>query len=513
MLPLARHLGREEGGATAAVVGLSLFALVATGGIAFDYARLAGMHTELQGAADQAALAAAGQLDRRAGALTRARSAAATLIANETRLANDGAGRAISVPTILFYTGYSDTTGPFGLTAVDADARYVKVSVGARTAAFALTPVVGALSSGTVGATALAGVGSAICNTPPVMICNPQEPAANTDLNYPFTANAGVGIRLTAGSPDTPGNFGFLETGFGTGANNLAKALGYDATPGSCRASLSITTKPGLNASVMNALNTRFDIFTNGASTCPAGGTCSPSINVRKDLVHRSNQCGTTGNGWQFVPALAYLPTSATVPLATGVTPRVMGHPRDMCHAVSLSGSCAGGRIGDGVWDRAAYFRANYPAMATTWPSVTGLSATATRYAVYLWENAHRSDLVARDGTPAFPNPNQNLRTDSGPACGVSGITPGASVVDRRRMSVAVVNCRAAQINGSTGNVPVAMNLDVFLVEPSLKRSDAGGVQRTSDSDIYVEVIGQTGIGNTGTGAQVVRRDVPRIVE
>jgi len=37
--------------------------LIAAGGIAFDYARLAAMDTELQQAADQAALAAVTQLD------------------------------------------------------------------------------------------------------------------------------------------------------------------------------------------------------------------------------------------------------------------------------------------------------------------------------------------------------------------------------------------------------------------------------------------------------------------
>ena len=59
-----RQLGGHEGGAVAPIVALSLFGLIAAGGLAFDYARLAAMDTELQTAADQAALAAATQLDR-----------------------------------------------------------------------------------------------------------------------------------------------------------------------------------------------------------------------------------------------------------------------------------------------------------------------------------------------------------------------------------------------------------------------------------------------------------------
>jgi Flp pilus assembly protein TadG len=511
MRELLRRLSRREDGATAATVALSLVALISVGGVAFDYARMAGMSTELQSAADQAVLAAAGQLDTRAGAIARATTAAQSLILNRTRFANDGGGSAISIPTIVFYTSYSESTGPSGVTTTDSEARYVRVTVASRTAYFALTPIVAALSSGPINASAVAGVGSAICNTAPVMICNPQEPSGNSDLYYPFTIPTGAGVRLTSGSPDTPGNFGFLETGFGTGASNLARALGYDSPPGQCVSTVTISTKPGLNSSVMSAFNTRFDIFQNGNQTCPSGGTCSPSVNVKKDLVHRAGQCGTTGNGWQFVPSLSYLPTTTT-PLTSGY-PSVMGHPRDICHAISLTGSCPSGRIGNGVWDRNAYFQVNYPSIGANWQVVTGLSANATRYDVYRWEIANQAQLTARDGTITFPNPNQNERTDSGPACGVAGVTPSTTVVDRRRMSVAVVNCRAANVRGSTNDVPVVVNLDVFLVEPSFPRSDTAGNTRTTDDDIYVEIIGITGTGNAGTGAQVVRRDVPRIKE
>ena len=56
-----KKLIRSNSGAVAPTIALSLTALVATGGIAFDYARIANLDTELQQAADQAALAAAGR--------------------------------------------------------------------------------------------------------------------------------------------------------------------------------------------------------------------------------------------------------------------------------------------------------------------------------------------------------------------------------------------------------------------------------------------------------------------
>ena len=58
------RLVSSRDGSVAPIVALSLTGMVAIGGIAFDYSRMASMDTELQNAADQAALAAATQLDR-----------------------------------------------------------------------------------------------------------------------------------------------------------------------------------------------------------------------------------------------------------------------------------------------------------------------------------------------------------------------------------------------------------------------------------------------------------------
>src|SRR3546814_20055852 len=80
---------RSEAGAVAPTVALSLFGLIAAGGLAFDYARLASLDTDLQQAADHAALAAATQLDGETGACARAAPAASAMVVNETRVATD----------------------------------------------------------------------------------------------------------------------------------------------------------------------------------------------------------------------------------------------------------------------------------------------------------------------------------------------------------------------------------------------------------------------------------------
>lgn len=502
---------RDESGAIAPTFALSLFALIAVGGIAFDYARLAAMDSELQNAADQAALAAATQLDGKPTACARASAAAVNLVSNDTLFANEvGSVRDIIItaePTcdatgkIRFWQNKAKTTPSDD----HSNANFVEVQVNARTARYALTPIVGAISSGAIDATAFAGVGSAICKVPPVMICNPSESLSNTNIDFDFDANAlsGVGMKLITGDASAPGNFGFLETGFGNGAQDLARALGYNTPPGECLPIDGVTTKPGLNAVVMNALNTRFDLDTNGSNTCPAGGNCSPSRNVRKDLV-KGNSCGTSGNqGWQEA-SRPYLAPSATVMMTAAQSNNVdiMGHPRDLCHAFSEPGVCTNGRIGNGVWDRNAYFKVNYGwADQATWTANTGLSASATRYQVYNWElnNTATSDKIQTSaGKDGY----------SYPICRGTGITPGGNNVDRRRISAAVLNCKALGLNGSETNVPVLKFVDLFLVEPSYPRV------RTSDHDVYVEVIGETNSGTAGaTAGQVVRRDVPYLIE
>jgi hypothetical protein len=91
-------------------------------------------------------------------------------------------------------------------------------------------------------------------------------------------------------------------------------------------------------------------------------------------------------------------------------------------------------------------------------------------------------------------------------------VVPGGSNVDRRRISAAVLNCNAQNVQGGGGAVyPVLKWVEMFLVEPSVNRG-SGGSQRTDPNDIYVEIIGETTLGAGGSAGQVVRRDKPYLV-
>ncbi len=545
-------------GAVAPTVAITLFALVAAGGVAFDYARIAGLDTELQNAADQAALAAATQLDQEVGTIARGTAAANQLISNLTFFGNDGdaAGTGVELAEVRFYASKTDATADhptdstlcpiIGEVTADASANFVCVRTVARAANFALTPIVGA-QSGTASAKAVAGLGSSICKVPPLMFCNPAE-TATSGPGTPFDADAyeGVGLRsVTQGSPGgwAPGNYGYLNTNIPNGAPGLRQALGWENPPGNCSPQTGVDTKPGVTTTVTGALNTRFDIYDNN-NDCPAGGQCGASINSVKDLrrpanASGGNSCRFHNNGWR-------LPTGADIyrPLTTAPTTGnyQMGHPRDICHYIpsGTAGSCVTTPFGDGNWDRDAYFRSNYvrtvataagavgtrwtsgtPATPGSWQANTGLPADATRYEVYDWEIQNRDTMV--DGvmvmasSPAGASGNTPVDHDK-PVCSAMqgfspGIVPGGAVRDRRRISVAVINCLEHGVNGSEVNLPVIEWVDVFLVEPSLNRNDVSNAKYTDQGDLYVEIIGETELAGGGTVGQVVRRDVPYLIE
>jgi Flp pilus assembly protein TadG len=506
----ARQLWTSESGSVAPIVAISLFALIGAAGIGFDYSRMASLNTELQDAADHAALAAASQLDGQTGAIARATAAAQKLIRNDTRFANDKSadGSAVTIPTLTFYDSYGQSTDVYGnVTTDDTKAQIVKVTTNGRQAFFALTPIVGALSSGSLTASATAGVGEAVCKVPPVMLCNPLEVDANSD----FDPAGGTGMILIDGGKLAPGNVGWLNP---TGANSkpaLQAQLSLDVLPQTCFSAITVDTVPGKNTSnMLDALNVRYDEYTQ--YSCASGDTCSPSINSRKDLLCAGTAAGCTLDNkgsptWTVAPDLNPPTSAAPRPADGSKDPAVMGYPRDMCQAVpKASSTCPllnGSRqIGDGNWDRDAFFRVNYKwSGQASWMANTGLPATASRYDVYKWETTNRGATgvapVGSDGQPHGIGVPQKVGTQYAfglPATSHPGIVPGGSILDRRRISAALVNCNAAVVHGNSTTVPVKRWIDLFLVEPSENRIRAGTTYTTSD-EMYVEVIGSSSAG------------------
>lgn len=536
-----RKLWRNDEGAVAPTVALSLTALIAAGGIGFDYARLASLDTELQQAADQAALAAATQLDQQSGATARAVAAAQSLLVNQTRFGNDGGGVTIATGTdytdsggntvarVTFYSSKTDaeagTNGYGAGTGNDASAKFVKVDVAGRQAMYALTPVVGAIRSGTIDASAVAGVGSAICKVPPVMLCNPDEPSSNTNELLDFSPARGTGLRLVTGDATVPGNFGWLESGMGNGTPALAGELGYNVPQGPCQPTTGVTTKTGMDTAVLSAFNTRFDVYANGNTTCPnqGGGTCNPALNTRKDLeCPYTNSSGCKNNStWAPVTYDPPYDSSTNAPTALPTDgskdPPIMGYPHDLCHSGLLSKQTCGIK-GSGVWDVNAYFRVNYHMDETSWRAAMGAPYTSTtqipaRYDVYQWELAHTNQGgygISVYQPIASSNPAQAAFSFAASGNG-GGVGASSTQPDRRVIAAAVLDCQALNAHGKTTNVPVPTWIKVFLTEPAMKRG-SGSTLYTGDKDVYVEFIEKTK-QSEDQFASVVRRDVPYLVK
>ena len=536
-----RRFHKDQSGAVAATYALALIPLVAMAGLGFDYARMAGMDSELQNGADQAALAAATQLDGNTGACARAGNAAINLVQNQTILADGANAITIGTPvgisadqcgafaSIRFFSEYTSPTS-FTLATGDDDANYVEVTVDNREATFSLVAAAGATTADGL-ALAVAGLGSAICKVPPVMMCNPNE---SSDPDFTIANYVGKGIRLVANvngqngageDPDEPvgsygpGVFGYLETDAGNGAIATARTLGRESFAGDCVAITGADVKPGQQVSVLDALNTRFGVYDNGLNNvCENGNSaCPPSGNSRIDLVKKGGNggsCRIHTSGFQ-VGDNPYRPTSPTANIdPTGIQP--MGYPRDKCHAVSLAGACSGNgnaRVGNGDWDINAYYATNgytnaYSAAAASsygYPELAGRS-TPTRYQQYRYEYDNRATMLT---TKAAGGGNNQQGT---PICNGPGVAP-ASTPDRRILSIAVINCVDENVGANTTDADITKWVDVFLVEPTARRVAPDGTRYTNNSDVYVEVVGATTLGGGASQGQEIRKDIPYLIE
>ena len=511
------ELVRDERGAVAATYALSLTALVLIAGVGFDYGRVAAMDSELQNGADQAALAGATQLNGASDACLRAAAAAVGMVTNKSVVANSATTISIPAESACDATGsvrfWQDKDRATAATN-GANAHFIELTVDTRSVDYAFTPITGLLR-GTVSAAAMAGLGSSVCKVPPVFMCNPDE---SSDSEFTIANYIGKGIRLIAndgGGNYGSGNFGYLQSNAGNGASALADVLGKATIPGDCVSADSVYTKPGANVSVLDALNTRFDIYT-GNTTNPCGGNgaaCPPSANTRKDLIYPANGKGNNGStcnnaaAWA-VPSNGYAPASSSTPLTTAQINATapMGYPRDMCHAISNTGNCTGGAIGSGTWDRNAYFKTNNQNYANNFDvSAAFGTASPTRYQVYKYEAANAASRLQPQNTTGGNSQPQ-------PFCVTPGVPVGGTVTtpDRRVLSMAVINCGGG-LNGSAGPLSPKKWVDVFLTEPSIRRT-IGGTKYTENSDVYVEVIGPTTLGGGSTAAQLIRRDVPYLV-
>jgi Flp pilus assembly protein TadG len=507
-----RSFWREDRAAISPLFAVGILALVGVAGVGFDYGRLMALDSELQNAADQAALAAVTQLDGNDDAMIRARAAATNAFAtaasdyvNETRFANDRAGRPITNLTFRFYDDYADDTVGTEITDDDngADAQVVEVTVNNRQVFYALTPVVGAISSGPVIGRALAGLESATCEVAPMFFCLPHLPApalpGTNNLAFPTDADIGRELRLhlrnNASETFTPGNFGFLDVPYGTGSDKN-RELGLNESLAGCFENKpDQETETGSRTPMGNSLNSRMDVFISPIQPnhCDASGNYCPSENAKKDWVNvqkvnnnvASPSCDATpSNTWMRYSEVS----DTTVPNP--------GYPDDASFT---------GIVGNGVWNpenwisvQNAIYGTNYAVSAIPDENSNG---SISRYEAFMWERDTANDLLTAEVVAVGPDGsgggnNKNVYCAYPSPVEADPLPASDDQKDRRVLTVAAVACEDGYPNG-TDDVRILRWVDLFLVRP---------VNGASETEFFTEIIGPARQANGDSGFQYFGR-------
>lgn len=507
----------DQSGAVAAYVVILLAVLVGFVGLAVDVGRLYTTHSQAQAAADAAALAAATQLDGKSDAIQRATIAAMTtpLVNNNQDFAQGDA--TVQIVRLRFLWGLppsdDDPITDAYVTTDPASAGYVEATTETLTQVNVFLAAVGAGSSDTLAA-AVAGNSTMTCKVPPLMICNPWEWASDSveDLNTNLR-----GVTLLAKSVEggvgswAPGGMALLDpppscktedggvclewdTSTNTGTKQVALALAR--VPAKyCYPEFPLSVRTGQANAMRSAVNIWFDIYENpffGAGTFRNDPDFRPARNVTKGWL----------TDWVDVPIF----DNSDPPIQIGTDticestpvddPAVaMGLPPDTCFApvddplnffnpVPCPSTIKPGyeeRIGDGIWNIEAYWNVNHPDDALPLGDCKSLdgemvcvSSDMLRYDMYKYELA---TVIPNNDDGSTPITGEN----GNPICYNGGSSSLNEAPDRRKLSVAVINCQAWDVKGnSVPNVEAEFFADMFVIRP---------IRGQSDYNIWLEFI------------------------
>ncbi|PZX36216.1 putative Flp pilus-assembly TadE/G-like protein [Roseinatronobacter thiooxidans] len=491
-----RAFTRDEDGGI--LVFWALFLAVAFGfaALTFDIGRVANTQSELQSFADQVALAAAGELDGRSGAITRATAAANGLISRSQTFGDGGAmmsGQGAYTLTFLSALPADDRDPATATTTDPTRARFVQVSVNQRNvqtpfAAINATLVgrAGANAQAQVGATAVAGAAAYACDITPLFFCIPS--------GWSASANTGQQILLRTGGKEPknkddeqdrtkafwqPGNFGFLDPASldvdpdgacsnQSGANLYRCLVGAESAITQCiRTDAGVDTLTGQRQGLARAFNTRFDIYAGALNSQQNNPFYRPAPNVLSDIWEPSS-----GKASVDAPSL----------------------PRDICIE---AGTC---RFGNNDWDRtglnsylALYHNNEWPLQGDPNAQDRPSRDKMTRYDLYLAEidtaRARMNDdwpltAAGYEGV-GLPGNHRDAKTPAQRAL----LDPA-----RRTIIAAAVDCESDEFTGKSKVTPLEY-VRVFMTEPVQEMGGDG------NGDILVEVVESVGGVGSGSGA------------
>jgi len=498
---LGMTIGHDERGSILPLIGVLVGLFCGLLALTFDVGRIGVTHSEMQAYTDHVALAAAGELDGKPDAITRATAAAEAMIEDYRTYGDGGGDFAAADYTLTFYSSLpASDLAQVTETTTEADAaRYVSVQLDPMDAGFSFARAFATLTGNAqvdsnVAAGSIAGMTQYACDITPLMFCIPPADSATGAL-WSAEDNIGQMLRLRGSGNEAwgPGDFGFLVTddvvvddqGPCAGLNAAQKVrcvVGAVGSVSQCFSQNSVTTEPGQRAGIQDhAFNVRFDMWGGNMNNRTNDLAYAPAPNVVKGIRPQGGGSCIQNNSEDSDAA---------------------GLPRD----THFPGS---GAYGDGTWDDTDYLSTNHgivdPRTAHGLPA--GNQLRGTRWEMYLAEIRMAgatataiAEAEANDSEPPSPTGSPLidglLEETVGGQCSPN-VAPNP---ERRVIYVASVNCDPAnggtRIQGRTENVPVHEYVKIFLTEPV-----SSAPTSPPTLSIYGEVLGSAGGSGGGAGS------------
>ncbi len=530
---IARCFLRTEGGGVAIYVALVSAVMIGFGALVVDLGRLFTLQTELQNAADVAALAGAAELDGQSDAITRARAAATTAlvtassptgILNFQTFASGGAGVTFDPNADIRFLSSLPATDDDPVTAANLttdplNAFYIEVTARPRQLDYLLAPVLVAriggdgqgLTLGQASAVAVAGNRPVVCKFPPLMICNPNEVLG---AGTPFVPVQGEIVKLKSQGSNSswvPGNFGLLDPPeiCGNGAQGVAECLANVDAQG-CYSTF-VETKTGQNMGPVKAgINVRFDKYENpGFKNKSNNASYPPAPNVIKGEYKQGNKYKAYQDE-ASPPVGMPMPTHPCYSDNTCDDPSLGGTEHERFAPPPTDDQWSVGGAGDDT-----YWEINHPGQDFDAWKVCAIcpgggtnidsdgNGTVTRQEMYSWEIANTITPVGDTDGDGAPPPDPDDPATASSTTGENGYAmeysaAGIKAESRRYIPVAVLNCVELNIKGGSGGpFPVEAFAKMFFVRPAADSSDAdpnctpgGGQGSCKEAQIYMEMMG-----------------------
>lgn len=315
----------RQGGAVAIILGIVIVMLIAFVGLALDIGHLYNRKVELQNAADAAALAGARELNGTADGVAAA-AVQAIALAAANRSDFGATPVAITNDEIAFsdspdgpWVSVADAIGaPENLFFIEVDT--TGIAQGTRPTWF-MRAVSAAFNDATTFGRAVAG--RTFCEGLPIFTC-PRP--GGTAPNYGFVKGTSYRLAYSASGEIGPGNIGWMDpvppdaTKLIIGADEMRDVLCFGKTYCLATGTYTTLTQPAFDP-MMDALNTRFNIYQGTLNKATYRAACPSDTNIRNfgyDVVD-----GDSAVDWLATPAAKQSLDETEAVNATG-DPRVV---------------------------------------------------------------------------------------------------------------------------------------------------------------------------------------------